>query len=334
MKVTIRQVRGNSGVDIWAENLCRGIRNEGHICSLDLCSGIYQIVPLLGRLQKNFPDPDIIHSNSWNGSAFKKEQPLVITEHHVIHDPVYNPYRTLPQKVFHAWIYRCEKKSFKIADAVTCDSEYTRKKLEEVFGYFDSHVVYVGIDEKLFKPGTPEKGISGIPETKTILFFAGNLSKRKGADLLPAIMKQLGDKYLLLVASGQKEGLVLGCNNIVNLGRLSLNQLVATYNQCDIFLTPSRLEGFGLSVAEAMACEKPVVATNCSSLPELVVDNKGGFLCRMEDVKNFTDKIRQLSADEDLRREMGAFNRKRVMENFTIDKMTAGHLSIYRALLK
>jgi glycosyltransferase involved in cell wall biosynthesis len=334
MKIAIKQVRGGSGIDIWAENLCRGINNQGHRCTLDLQPILYQFFPALGIFSVNPGDPDILHGNSWNAFAFKKEQPFVVTEHHVVHDPAYDPYRTIPQKLYHHWIYRCERKSLDIADAVTCDCDYTRKKLEQVFGYSGSHVVYVGIDNTLFKPA--DVGVSSlkIPDNKTVLFFAGNLSKRKGADLLPSIMKQLGDGYLLFVASGQMQGSVQGCSNIVNLGRLTLDQLVATYNRCDIFLTPSRLEGFGLSVAEAMACGKPVVATNSSSLPELVVDDKGGFLCRTDDVEDFVEKIRHLASDEDLMREMGVFNRKRVEEKFTIEKMTKGYIQIYQSLLK
>ena len=51
------------------------------------------------------------------------------------------------------------------------------------------------------------------------------------------------------------------------------------YGSMDILLMPSVREGFGLSIAEAMACGLPVVATNCSAIPELIDDGKGGFLC-------------------------------------------------------
>jgi len=333
MNILIRQVKGNSGIDVWAQNLCNGLNQAGHQCTLDLKSSVFEFFPGLLSVSCNKTDADIVHSNSWNGYVFKGEQPLVITEHHVVHDPAYDPYRTRAQKAYHRWVYRSERKSFDVADAVTVDCEYTKKVLEEVFGYFDAHLVYVGIDEKLFRPFVPQMNALDIPEAKTVLFFAGNLSQRKGADLLPVIMNQLGDEFLLLVASGQKQGSVLGCNNIVNLGRLSLDQMVVIYNRCDIFLTTSRLEGFGLSVAEAMACGKPVVATNCSSLPELVVDGKGGFLCQIDNVNDFAKRIRLLSIDENLRREMGTFNRKRVEKMFTIKKMTEEYLTLYRSLL-
>lgn len=333
MKVTIRQVRGKSGIDVWAENLCQGIHTLGHHCTLDLRSQYSMFLPSLLKAKEKNQHFDILHSNTWNGYAFKENYPLVVTEHHVIHDQEYSHYKTIPQKAYHRWIYECEKKSLEVADVVTCDSYYTLKKLEEVFHYTEAYLVYVGIDEKLFKPSHSEMDALDIPKDKTLLFFSGNLSIRKGADMLPKIIKMLGDNYLLLVASGQKQGTILGCSNIINLGRLSINQLIEIYNRCDIFLTPSRLEGFGLSVAEAMACGKPIVATNYSSLPELVVDGKGGFLCRMDDVKDFTEKIQYLSDNDDLRREMGIFNRKRVEEKFTIEKMTKGYLKVYRSLI-
>ena len=240
-------------------------------------------VPVLARPLHGFTRHssacDIVQGNSWNAFAFKEEVPLVVTEHHVIDDPAFNPYKTIPQKIYHRWIYHCERKSLKVADAVICVSRFTAKRLEEVYDYHNASVIYNGIDTTTFLPKPVTRSAWNIPDNRVILFFAGNLSKRKGGDLLPKIMKVLGDDFLLLVSSGQKETSVEGAGNILNLGKLSLEQLVEVYNLCDIFLSPSRLEGFGLSIAEAMSCGKPVVATNCSAIPELVVDGKGGFLC-------------------------------------------------------
>jgi Glycosyltransferase len=104
------------------------------------------------------------------------------------------------------------------------------------------------------------------------------------------------------------------------------------YNYADIFLFPTRLEGFGLSVAEAMACGKPIVTTDCSSMPELVIDGKGGFLCEMDNVKDFADSIRILAEDSGLRRQMGTFNRARVIEKFSLDRMVQEYITVYKKL--
>jgi glycosyltransferase involved in cell wall biosynthesis len=332
VKIAIRQVRGGSGTDVWSETLCHGIRNSGHDCTLDLCPTYYQFTPWLVKYRNLSSDADIVHGNSWNAFAFRQVSPLVVTEHHVIHDPSFNPYRSSAQRLYHRWIFRCEKRSFDLADAITCVSRFTQKKLEECFGIHESRLIYNGIDTETFHPAEPESDPWDLPPGKTVLFFAGNLSRRKGGDLLPAIMKELGDDYVLLLATGQRAGGTSGSGRVINVGHLDLPGLVAAYNRCDIFLSASRLEGFGLSVAEAMACGKPVVATNRSSLPELVVDGRGGFLCRMDGVRDFAEKIRHLAADEDMRREMGAFNRKKVEEMFSLGKMIREYLDVYRSL--
>jgi len=88
-----------------------------------------------------------------------------------------------------------------------------------------------------------------------------------------------------------------------------------------------------LAVAEAMACGLPVVTTNCSSLPELVDDDKGGFLCPLGDVQIFADKINQLADDARLRREMGEYNRARIEKAFTMDRMVKEYQCLFDEVL-
>jgi len=334
MKVAINQVRGGSGVDVWAQNLCEGLQKVGVSCNLNLIPDIYQFCPGLIPLRKTtYDNADVIESNTWNGFGFKNEKPLVVTEHLVVHDPMFNPYKTLGQKLFHRQVFKFEKKSLAIADAVTCVSRFAQKQLEYVFDYHDSVMIYNGIDTSLFRPANVSREHWNIADNKKILFFSGTPSVRKGADLLPKIMDLLGDEYILLIASGTKKGFYWGRDNIRNLGCLPLAELIDIYNLCDIFLFPSRLEGFGLSVAEAMSCEKPVVATNGSSLPELVVDGRGGFLCEMDNVKEFAARIRYLAEDAGERGMMARFNRERVQEKFELSLMVKQYINLYQSLL-
>ncbi len=335
MKVAINQISSGSGVDVWAQNLREGIQKAGLSCDLNLLSGIYQFCPGLITLNKTIcDDADVIQSNTWNGFGFKNETPLVVTEHLVVHDPLFNPYKTLGQKLFHRQVFKFEKKSLAVADAVVCVSEDTRQKLMETFGYTDAHVIHNGIDASVFIQREITETVWNLPKNKTILLFAGNLSRRKGADLLPAIMKTLGDNYLLLTTSGNRNKSQNNIPHSRDLGHLNMEHLVEAYNQCDLFILPSRLEGLSLSTLEAMACAKPVIAFNCSSFPELVIDGKGGFLCKKDNMKDFAEKISVLAADENVRHHMGLFNRKRIEEKFTIEKMTMDYLNIYRSLVK
>jgi glycosyltransferase involved in cell wall biosynthesis len=333
MKIAIRQVRGNSGTDVWAESFCHEICKQGHECAVDLQSHVYQFLPALARLRPVSPMYDIVQGNSWNAFTFKVEAPLVVTEHLVVHDPAYNLYRTIPQKIYHRWIYRCESRSFNAANAVVCVSEDTRQKLEATFGYSDARVIHNGVDIELFKIMDVDRKTWNIPENKTVLLFAGNMSRRKGADLLPAIMDGVGDDFILLTTSGNRDQSQNSIPHSRDLGHLDLHQLIDAYNLCDIFILPSRLEGLSLSTLEAMACGKPVVAFNCSSFPELVVDGKGGFLPEKDNVTGFVERIRYLAEDKELLRNMGAFNRERIMEQFTLEHMTAEYLALYRSVV-
>jgi L-malate glycosyltransferase len=76
-----------------------------------------------------------------------------------------------------------------------------------------------------------------------------------------------------------------------------------------------------------------VVATNCSSLPELVDEGKGGFLCGLGDVNDFAAKINLLAENKALRQEMGAYNRVKVEEMFTLNRMVSEYKELFEEVL-
>jgi glycosyltransferase involved in cell wall biosynthesis len=78
------------------------------------------------------------------------------------------------------------------------------------------------------------------------------------------------------------------------------SQLVALYQRARVFVFPSRYEGFGFPVLEAMACGCPVITSNASSLPEVVGD--AALLADPSDCNGFVRHLEQVLADEELRR--------------------------------
>jgi glycosyltransferase involved in cell wall biosynthesis len=105
------------------------------------------------------------------------------------------------------------------------------------------------------------------------------------------------------------------------------------YNLADVFVSPSALEGFGLTVAEAMACERPVVVSNRGSLPEVVAAGEGGFLCEPDDAPGFARAVLELLGDERLRQKFGAANRARVERLFRWERAGAEVKRIYEEVL-
>lgn len=92
------------------------------------------------------------------------------------------------------------------------------------------------------------------------------------------------------------------------------------YEAADIALLPSVYEGFGLSLAEAMALELPVVATEVGGIPELVQDGRTGLLVPPADPAALARAVLRLAARPELRRWLGMGGRERVARLFSLDR--------------
>lgn len=146
-------------------------------------------------------------------------------------------------------------------------------------------------------------------------------------------MNKLGSNFVLFTTTGLQDTNVAETENIVSIGKLSQTELLEYYNYCDIFLFPTRLEGLSLTTLEAMACGMPIVTTDCFSMPELVVDGKGGYLCELDNVDMFVQKIENLTADDSLRAAMQTFNRQHIERYFSLDIMTNKYIDLYQTLI-
>jgi len=96
---------------------------------------------------------------------------------------------------------------------------------------------------------------------------------------------------------------------------------------------PARWEGFGLALLEAMLASKPVVATNVSSIPEIVVDGETGVLVPPRDASALAAAIDRLVADPALRRRMGEAGRARVDAVFDIRHHVATMEDVFAEML-
>ncbi|WP_256712434.1 glycosyltransferase family 4 protein [Methanoculleus chikugoensis] len=172
-----------------------------------------------------------------------------------------------------------------------------------------------------------------IEEDKTILLFVGNPTLRKGADLLPNIMKKLGDDYTLVMTSGLRGDVKRYGKNIRYAGKVDPDQLVNLYNFCDMFLFPTRSEGLALTVLEAMACGKSIITTDCASMPEVIRDGHNGFLCEMNNVDDYAEKVHYLAQDKNLQAAIGARNRKEIQRTYNLQNMAKQYIDEYSKYL-
>jgi len=103
-------------------------------------------------------------------------------------------------------------------------------------------------------------------------------------------------------------------------------------NVLDIFVLPSLMEGMSNTILEAMSCGLTVAATRVGGNLELVQEGRTGVLFAPGDDAQLAAQIELLATNEELRRDYGAAGRRRVLEDFSLDKMLAAYRHLYRDL--
>ena len=276
---------------------------------------------------------DIIHTTP-DYAVFntRRHTPLVITFHGYGLDRAMRQYNSPLQNLHYTtdlkWFTR---KAILRASSITAVSRFTAELVRSDTGFQQEiRVIYNGIDETRFFPTATRH-----TERKAInVLFSGNLTRKKGADLLPEIAARLNPGIKILYTSGLRNNKRLPAHPALQCtGRVPHEAMPQLYNKCDILLFPTVREGFGLAAAEAMACGLPVVTTDCSSLPELVDNSMGGFLCPTGNAKFFADRINELADSAPLRRQMGEYNRARVEKKFTLQRMVNEYRELFEETL-
>ena len=106
------------------------------------------------------------------------------------------------------------------------------------------------------------------------------------------------------------------------------------YAALDVFVLPSRWEGFGLVLLEAMAAGKPIVATRVGAIPEVVVDGETGVLIPAGDPLALAEGLSRLAMEPGLARQLGDAGRERLRRRFSVEKMVGDTELLYRELLE
>ncbi|MBL8173311.1 MAG: glycosyltransferase family 4 protein [Bryobacterales bacterium] len=209
------------------------------------------------------------------------------------------------------------------------------------------HRVYNGVD--LQRMGT-EDGASfrrrfAIPQDRVLVVQTASLIQEKGTEdlLLGArlALQQNPNLHFAFVGDGPQGALAhfkgisgeLGIDSHVTFTGL-INDPAAdgVYASADICCLLSRWqEAFGLVIAEAMASQRPVIGTRVGAIPEIVEDGRTGFLTPPGDHAMLANRILELAADPQLRRQMGSLGRDKVERMFTLDMNVRALIQLFES---
>ena len=257
---------------------------------------------------------DLIHAPSYT-APFHASVPVVLTIHDVSYElhPEWYPYRRdWMRRVFY-------RRSARAARRILTDSEFSAGEIAAAYRISHARitVAHLGVDPA-FHPADPSR-----PETLPVevampyLLHVGDLHERRNlgivVDALFAARRHFGAASAMsLVVAGIDRGVGSAlcamatergdAGAVVLLGRVDETMLQVLYHCATALVYPSRYEGFGLPLLEAMASGTPVIASAAASIPEVLGD--AGLLLDPDDVDGWADAIVRVANDEHERARM------------------------------
>ena len=204
---------------------------------------------------------------------------------------------------------------------------------------FESVVVPNGIDSEVFHLKDDARNILGWAENEPVVLYSAHShalgvgNPRKGlAHLAEAFVEKVLPRFGSATLKVIGEGLVPNHPRIHGLGFVQHELLPLYYSAADIFACPTLADNLPYTVLEAMSCGKPVVASRVGGIPEQVENEVTGILCEKANAGEIGSAICRLIADPQMAREMGLRGRKRIEQEFSMDRFVRRYESLYQRL--
>lgn len=224
-------------------------------------------------------------------------------------------------------------------------SEYVKNALMQFYGASEENVatIYNGIDAREFKPdkkaGRAFRAKNNISEDAFLLTWVGHAEFNKGLHYLIELMNIVAlDKKMKEVVLAVRSPLDKAQLRFHRMSAKALentlciplqHSLRAFYNASDAHLLTSVYEPFCLTLLEAMACGKPVIATRSGGHEEIITPG-AGILLQLRDVKAMKNALAELVEDSGKRKKMGDEARKVILRGFTKEHMVEKTLDYYQ----
>jgi glycosyltransferase involved in cell wall biosynthesis len=247
--------------------------------------------------------------------------------------------RPIDEKTLSRLTVKLHEKTIRKCDRLITITDQVKELYSKVFDETKIWTIPLGVDTERFKP--PE---NRFQKKSFEILFAGYLYKLKGAEYLVKAMhiiaENRGDVRLRIVGDGPDKLYLMRLTEALQLkdkvvfeGLVPHNKMPHYYQQCDIFCFPTLGEPFGKAIIEAMACAKPVIASNIGGAVEIIQNEKTGLLVPPAQPKTLATKINELLEDEKKTKQMGTNARKTVIARYSWEKISEIYHEFYQNLM-
>jgi glycosyltransferase involved in cell wall biosynthesis len=269
--------------------------------------------------------PDIVHANfasPWScqyavAAATLARRPRIVAVYQLAVPPLSERQR------------RAKRLTARAIDRHVGVGERTSREIEKLVGLPRGSVCTI-------HNGVPDEDRAVRPERRRppLVGTIGRLEPQKGVDVLIRALAEVEDVDLLVVGDGSERGRLedlareVGVSDRIEWKGWS-NDPRSYLPSLDVFVLPSRNEGFPLAVLEALLAGIAVIASDVGSIAEAVRHRETGLLVPPEDHGALAAAMRHLLADEAFGRELGEKGRRLVLDHFTADRMANAFESLY-----
>jgi glycosyltransferase involved in cell wall biosynthesis len=288
--------------------------------------------------------PDVIHFPQFNVPLFRKLRYVV-----TIHDLIYYFFpEDCPSYLTHVAVKRVIRSAVRNAGRVLCVSRSTRDDIVRTFKTSKekievTHLGAMELPPEVFSDERVAAARAFAGLSRPYLLYTGNHSPHKNLRLLLGMLRKLKDRgvELDMVITGKKDrhtpqierlAADLGVADRTRfLGFVPDEHLFPLYRGALALIFPSLYEGFGLPPLEAFACGTPVVASNVSSIPEVLGD--GAVLLDPRDEEGFVNAVEKIRTNEAFRKELVEKGAQRI-KAFSWAETARKTMRAYRAMVE
>lgn len=263
---------------------------------------VFQFSSMYSHFLKTPKKPYVVFVD-WTRSLSHREYPAW--------SPIVSP------KKIKRWL-ELEGDLYRNACNVFTPSNYTRNSLIADYSVDENKVIVVGYGPTL--ETIPEENYKNECNNKTILFVGFDFQRKGGLLLLEAfkkVKKVIGGAKLIIVSQYQVNPDIKEDGIVFYDSKTKRDDVLKLFKEASLFVLPSICEPFGLVLLEAMAYKLPCVGTSIDAIPEIIEDEKTGFLVPANDSTTLADKIVFLLKNPELAKKMGEAGFRRMKEKFT-----------------